>query len=101
MPRPYELAIDKSTEIFTLSEEIPLTRQTILRYEGGMNIRQMIRERGLKQAWVASQIGIGEAHFSEIARGIKRLPIEKAQPLADVLQVPVADVVRAASDLAA
>jgi len=62
-----------------------------------MKLQQIIRDRGLKQNWIAGKIGISQTHFSEMLRGIKRFPIEKIEPLADVLQMPVKDVVRAVS----
>ena len=58
----------------------------------------MIHERGLKQSWVADQIGVTQSHFSEMIRGLKRFPIEKAAPLAKVLHTDVAAVVAAATE---
>jgi len=63
-----------------------------------MTLHEMIRARGLKQRWIAEQLGVGDAHFSEMVRGIKRVPIEKVEPLAKLLQVEVAEVVRAACE---
>lgn len=65
-------------------------------YRSFMTIQDMIRDRGLKQGWIAEQIGIGDAHFSEMARGLKRVPLEIVEPLARLLGVEIADVVRAA-----
>jgi len=62
-----------------------------------MNLRQIIVDRGLKQKWVAGQIGITESHFSEVVRGIRKLPLEKVEPLAVLLKVSIEDVVRAAA----
>ena len=63
-----------------------------------MKLRQIIRERGLKQNWIAEKIGIPESHFSEVVRGKRRMPLEKVVPLAELLQIPIEDVVRAATN---
>ena len=60
-------------------------------------LRDMIKDSGLKQGWIAEQIGVGESHFSEMVRGLKRVPVEKVEPLAKVLGVEIADIVRAVS----
>lgn len=53
-----------------------------------MSLKTMISDRGLKQGWIASQLGLGESHFSEIVRGIKNMPAAKVLPLAKLLDVP-------------
>lgn len=63
-----------------------------------MNLQSMIRERGLKQNWVAKQIGMTKSHFSEMIRGKKRVPVKIIEPLARLLQVDVAAIISAATE---
>lgn len=60
----------------------------------------MIRERGLRQNWVADQLGMGQGHFSEIVRGIKPFPSEKIEELAGIIRHPIEDVVRVITSMA-
>lgn len=60
-----------------------------------MKLQDMIRARGLKQGWVADQVGVGRSHFSEIVRGIRRLPLKMVRPLAKLLDVSTDDVLDA------
>jgi plasmid maintenance system antidote protein VapI len=60
-----------------------------------MNIRDMLRERGLKQEWVAQQIGIHPVTFSRIINGKAPLPDDKVRPLANTLHCPM-QTIRAA-----
>ncbi len=52
-----------------------------------MLIQLLIRRRGLKQKWVAKQIGLDPARLSLIARGHSQLPIDKITILAQTLGV--------------
>jgi len=54
-----------------------------------MDIRDMIRERGLKQEWVANQVGIHPVAFSRMLGGKHPIPPEKARALADALRYPL------------
>jgi transcriptional regulator with XRE-family HTH domain len=60
-----------------------------------MRLRELIRERGLKQTWVAENIGISEERLSMILAGKRTLPLEALRPLATVLDVPVETVLLA------
>lgn len=62
-----------------------------------MNLKAMIRERGLTQRWVADRLGLDEARFGDVVRGRKRLPIEKIELLAALFGVEIAVVVQAAA----
>ena len=64
-----------------------------------MSLQTMLRDRGLKQVWVAKRLGLDDSSFSAMLRGERRLPVEKIEPLAELLQLPVSDVVEAASAL--
>jgi predicted XRE-type DNA-binding protein len=59
-----------------------------------MDLQGMIRDRGLKQAWIAAQIGLPEPLFSKIVRGMISLPSGKVRPLARILRVPAAELER-------
>jgi plasmid maintenance system antidote protein VapI len=61
-----------------------------------MNIRDMIRERGLLQKWVAREIGIEPSAFSLMVNGEKPIPPDKISPLAKALRFPVKAVREAA-----
>ena len=58
----------------------------------------MIRERGLKQAWIAGQIGIREPEFSLMVRGKKPLPEGKLSALAKLLRVKVSEIAQVEKD---
>ena len=60
-----------------------------------MSLKQIIRERGLKQNWIASQLGILAPRFSYMARGALPFPDDKIKDLAKVLSVTQAEVRRA------
>jgi predicted transcriptional regulator len=57
-----------------------------------MDLRARIRERGLKQSWVADQIGVSRPSLSVYLSGKSPLPIDKLRPLAEALGLAV-DVV--------
>ena len=52
----------------------------------------MIRERGLKQTWVAKEIGIHPVAFSRILDGKYPFPKDKITPLAKTLRLPSRDI---------
>ena len=60
-----------------------------------MSLKTMVAERGLKQNWVASRLGVSQSHFSEMIRGLKSVPVEVVLPLAEILNTSAEDVLRA------
>jgi plasmid maintenance system antidote protein VapI len=48
--------------------------------------------QGRKPRWLASQIGVSESHLSRVVSGERRLQLTKAEALADLLRVDLADV---------
>ena len=61
----------------------------------GMNLKQIIKEHGRTQRWVAKKLGLREDTFSRIVLGKQPLPAGKVEPLAQVLGVSIKDVLRA------
>jgi transcriptional regulator with XRE-family HTH domain len=61
-----------------------------------MSIQALIRRRGLKQKWVAEQIGLDPGKLSIIVRGGRLLPIDKLTVLAQTLNVSTDDILKAA-----
>jgi hypothetical protein len=61
-----------------------------------MNIREMIRERGLRNGWVAREAGIHPTAFSRMLSGERPFPPDKISPLAKALRFPVKAVREAA-----
>ena len=59
-----------------------------------MSLQEMIRTRGLKQGWIARQIGLSESAFSRILNGFVALPHEKHGPLAHLLRLRPAELDR-------
>ena len=62
-----------------------------------MTLKDLLRERGLKQTWVAGRLGLDEARFSDMVRGRRGLPVEKIGQLAALLGAEIAVVVEAAA----
>jgi transcriptional regulator with XRE-family HTH domain len=60
-----------------------------------MNLQALIFDLGLKQNWVARQIGIDKATFSRIVHGRSALDARKIERLAGVLRVPTAKILAA------
>ena len=58
-----------------------------------MDLRQTIRARGLKQRWIAQQIGLSEPVLSNILSGLTPMPDDKKRALAKLLHVKLPDVV--------
>ena len=57
-----------------------------------MDLRPLIRSRGLKQSWLAAQIGVKTPRFSYMVRGWVPIPPDKAGALAKLLRVRVRDL---------
>ena len=57
-----------------------------------MDLKDMIRERGLKQKWVAAQIDVLPPQFSRMVNGEVPFPRDKVTSLARVLRYTVAMV---------
>jgi len=68
-----------------------------LGYRCGMKLTDLIRERGMRQGWIAAKLGLTPSHFSDVCNGRKSLKIDYVEPLATILGVPVADIVQAAT----
>lgn len=60
-----------------------------------MTLRTMIRERGLKQSWLANRLGIEPAQFSRILDGKNEMPTRAVLPIADILQVDAMEILKA------
>lgn len=61
-----------------------------------MDLKQRIRDRGLKQREVAARLGASESAVSLWLSRSADIPTRFIQPLADLLEMPVADVVSVA-----
>lgn len=70
-------------------------RRGRLQYVSHMELQTLILELGLKQNWVARQIGIDKATFSRIVHGRSALDARKIETLASVLRVPISRVLAA------
>jgi predicted XRE-type DNA-binding protein len=57
-----------------------------------MDLRTMIRARGLKQEWVAEQIDILPSRFSRMVNGKLPVPDDKLSSLARALRYPLWEV---------
>ena len=62
-------------------------------------LQALIRERGLKQRWLAEQLGVHESMLSKWLSGNRPLPREMAERIAEVLAVPVTEFFSCAHDL--
>ena len=65
-----------------------------------MDLQMMIRQRGLKQSWIAEQIGVREPELSLMVRGRKPVPDAVASALAKLLKVRVRDICSAKEPVA-
>nr|WP_278780964.1 helix-turn-helix transcriptional regulator [Limosilactobacillus mucosae] len=61
----------------------------IIRPDAGKVLGQLIREKGLKQSFVADEIGISGAYLSQITNGSRRLSAEVAIRASLILKVPI------------
>jgi plasmid maintenance system antidote protein VapI len=53
-----------------------------------MSLKTMIRDKGLRQGWLAHKMDMDDSTFSLIVSGKKALPEDKVAPLARLLGVP-------------
>lgn len=58
------------------------------------NIKKLIKNKGLKQSFVAKQAGFNPQSFSDILNGRKLLRVEHLPELADALGVEIEDFFR-------
>lgn len=58
------------------------------------NIKKLIKNKGLKQSFVAKQAGFNSQSFSDILNGRKLLRVEHLPELADALEVEIEDFFR-------
>lgn len=58
------------------------------------NIKKLIKNKGLKQSFVAKQAGFNSQSFSDILNGRKLLRVEHLPELADALGVEIEDFFR-------
>jgi predicted XRE-type DNA-binding protein len=61
----------------------------------GMSLQTLVRDRGFKQSWLASQIGMTNSTFSSVVRGKTPLPADRVVPLAKAMGVSVTRVLEA------
>ena len=54
-----------------------------------MNLHSLIRDNGLRQSWVADQLGMPVSSFHDVCRGRRSLPAEKLRSLAELMRLPV------------
>jgi plasmid maintenance system antidote protein VapI len=59
-----------------------------------MTLQFLIRERGLKQWWIASQLGISAPQFTRMLQGKIAIPPDKFGAIARILHVRRGDVER-------
>lgn len=57
-------------------------------------IKHIIREKGLKQIFVAEKAGLDSKQFSDILNGRRALRVEYLNPIADALGVDVRTLIR-------
>ena len=57
-----------------------------------MNLQTVIRERGLKQRWIARHIGLSDNQFSRMMLGLTAIPPDKIGPIAKLLRLTKAQV---------
>jgi transcriptional regulator with XRE-family HTH domain len=60
-----------------------------------MSLKQIIKAQGRTQRWIAGELGISEDTFSRMILEKQPFPVDKVEPLADLLGVPVVDVLHA------
>lgn len=60
-----------------------------------MDLKTIISERGLKQGWIARQIGLTDNQFSRIVLGLSPVHPSLVGPLAKTLSITRAELVRA------
>jgi Helix-turn-helix domain len=60
-----------------------------------MALKDLIRDCGMKQGWLAGQLGYSVGGFAVICQGRRNLPIDKLRALAELLHRPVDEVLTA------
>ena len=55
-------------------------------------LKQILNEKGIKQNWIADQMGLSVASISNFTSGRRRLPKSKAIAIASILNVELKDV---------
>jgi antitoxin component HigA of HigAB toxin-antitoxin module len=84
------------------NREIALDAKKSWRHHYRMTpLQEIVRSRGIKQYWLAAQIGVENSRFTRILQGKANLPREKIRPLAMVLGVSMAAIERAVGNGAA
>lgn len=56
------------------------------------SIKDMLREKGIKQLEIAKEMEISESHISLILRGKRRMNIDQAYQLATMMEVTIDDI---------
>lgn len=54
-----------------------------------MSLKTIIRDKGLRQGWIAHQMDMDDSTFSMIVNGKKPLPPDKVAHMARLLGVPM------------
>lgn len=62
-----------------------------------MSLKQIIKDQGRTQRWVAMNLEIPEDTMSRILADKQALPLEKIAPLAALLGLTIEDIVREAA----
>ena len=55
-------------------------------------LKEMIKERGIKQLEIAKEMNISESHISLMIRGKRRMNIDQAFQLASMMELSIDDV---------
>ena len=58
-------------------------------------LKQIIRESGLRQRWIAEQLGLSDSALSDFVRGVRDIPLDKIPPLAALLRITADELVAA------
>lgn len=61
----------------------------IIRPDAGKILNQEIKNRGLKQGYVADKIGISQAYMSQLVNGSKKVSTDVAVRASIILGVPL------------
>lgn len=69
--------------------------QERLLYAASMRLKQIIRDSGLRQNWVADQVGLHPVRFNMILSDKSALPSEYIAPLAKILRLSGDEILNA------
>lgn len=58
------------------------------RYIATEQLLQAVNELGLRQDWIANQVGLPKSTFSRVVRGLRPVDREIAEQISTVLRVP-------------